>query len=540
MSGEYWRAEPDVPARERIVHLDLPGRAEPVLTISAEGVFGTQRVDRGTAVLIRRAPIPAACTGVVDLGCGYGPIAVSMGVRQPDAGVWAVDVNRRALALTARNAASAGARNVVVAEPEAVPAALRFDRIYSHPPVKIGRSAMQEMLDIWLRRLAYGGDAYLVLKQSMGADALHSWLAEAGYPAARAASKQGYRLLQVSANVGPRQPDGLTSADLHAINRTTGRAWHVGRLAGGRSDSVQLLGSGDDRAVAKIKLGAWWGAQLAELETLTADLSAAGYPTPAILGHGSLDEERFFLLTAFEPDSKPVLPTAALLAQAAAAVELQAGVQPRPERDWSAMITMFLNGGITEHEFHPDLSGLASRALALVPHPVPALPSTEFVHGDFTTANLLTRDGGLSAVIDPEGFGRGTRTIDLVALVSSVIGEAPATAVEALVRAAVAASDEATFRACLAHRVLARLASVSDDPARIAEVSEMPGFCSRWRTEPRLRPALIGSYVSPSAPAASSARSARRFLTRHTISPTITISATTPARMRPTRCSTRE
>lgn len=258
MGGEYWRAEPEGPARERTVRLEVPGRAEALALASAEGVFGTQRVDRGTDILIRHAPAPAPCTGVVDLGCGYGPIAVSMGVRQPDAGLWAVDVNRRALALTARNAASAGAHNIVAAEPEAVPMALRFDRIYSHPPVKIGRSSMHELLDGWLRRLAYGGDAYLVLKQSMGADALHNWLNDTGFPAERAASKQGYRLLHVSANQdSSQQPAGLASVDLRAIERATGRSWSVlGRLAGGRSDSVQLLGSGADRAVAKIKVGA--------------------------------------------------------------------------------------------------------------------------------------------------------------------------------------------------------------------------------------------------------------------------------------------
>lgn len=481
MGGEYWRAEPDGPSRERVVSLDVPGREQPIPLVSAEGVFGAQRVDRGTSVLIRNAPIPAPCTGVVDLGCGYGPIAVSMGMRQPEAGLWAVDVNRRALALTARNAASAGAHNVVTAEPEAVPAALRFDRIYSHPPIKIGCSSLHELLDGWLRRLSHGGDAYLVVKQSMGADALHSWLNDTSFPARRAGSKQGYRLLHVLENeITRRQPAGLTPDDLRTVSRTTGRSWSVlGRLVGGRSDSVQLLGSGDDRAVVKIKHGAWWGPQLAALESTAAALRAAGYPTPPLLAHGPLDGDRHFLVTGFEPDSEPAGPDADVLTQAAAAIELQAGVRPRPERDWSAMITLFLNGGIAEHEFHPGLAGLAAQALALVPHPVPALPGTEFVHGDLTTANLLSRNGALSAVIDLEGFGRGTRTIDLTSLLASVIGTAPASAVESLARAAIAASDVATFRACLAHRVLAGLLAAGngdgghgDDAVRIAEASE--------------------------------------------------------------------
>lgn len=96
---------------------------------SADGVFGAQRVDHGTNVLIRRAPVPAACTRAIDVGTGYGPIAVAMGLREPSAGMWAVDVNRRALALARRNAEAAGARNVVAAEPDDVPGAVRFDRL---------------------------------------------------------------------------------------------------------------------------------------------------------------------------------------------------------------------------------------------------------------------------------------------------------------------------------------------------------------------------------------------------------------------------
>ena len=102
VAGDYWQSEPSCPARERMVALDLPGVSLELAT--ASGVFGAQRIDHGTMVLLRRAPIPSACSGVVDLGTGYGPIAVALGLRQPSSGVWAVDVNQRALELARRNA----------------------------------------------------------------------------------------------------------------------------------------------------------------------------------------------------------------------------------------------------------------------------------------------------------------------------------------------------------------------------------------------------------------------------------------------------
>jgi 16S rRNA (guanine1207-N2)-methyltransferase len=171
----YWQVERGTPAREGQVRLDIPGSG-PVSLTTAAGVFGAQRVDHGTSVLIRRAPAPAACTGVMDLGASYGPISVAMALREPSAGVWALDVNRRALRLTSRNAEALGARNVVPAEPGEVPAAVRFDRLYSNPPVKIGRDQLHDLLAGRLRRLAHEGEAFLVVKQSMGADSLHAGL----------------------------------------------------------------------------------------------------------------------------------------------------------------------------------------------------------------------------------------------------------------------------------------------------------------------------------------------------------------------------
>ena len=411
---------------------------------------------------------------MVDIGAGYGPIAVAMGLRQPSAGVWAVDVNRRALSLSRRNAAAAGVGNLVAAEPHEVPPALRFDRLYSNPPIKTGRESLHELLAGWLARLSPGGDAYLVVKQAMGADSLHRWLNDAGHPTARAASKQGYRLLHVGAAPTKHQsPAGLTPADLEVLNRDTGRRWCVlGRLAGGMADSVQLLGSGQARAVVKIKQGQWRGGQLERTATIADALRAAGYPTPPVLGFGPLGEDRFYLATEFAPGSQPAGLDPAVAREVLAAVDLHAGVHPPEIRDWSAMVTLFLNGGIAEHRFPAELAGLAQRALDLVPHPVPALPSGDFVHGDFSTRNLLTDDRRLSAVIDIEGFGRGTRTIDLVSLLDCGAGPENRASTDLILEAAISAGDEQTFRACLAHRVLASLISTPERPRRLAAAAE--------------------------------------------------------------------
>lgn len=162
-------------------------------------MFSAARVDLGTALLLRKGPLPRPdATGTwLDLGCGYGPIAITLALTAPKATVYATDVNRRALDLIRANAASAGAGNVVVGEPTEIPDGVRFDQIWSNPPIRIGKSELHTLLETWLPRLAPGGTAWLVVARNLGADSLQEWLIAKGFPTHRHASGKGYRVLRV-------------------------------------------------------------------------------------------------------------------------------------------------------------------------------------------------------------------------------------------------------------------------------------------------------------------------------------------------------
>lgn len=188
--GHYFDESPTAPSRAVEVRLERD-----TLTLRTDrGVFSHGRVDTGTALLLREAPALAAGT-LLDLGCGAGPIALAMARRVPDATVWAIDVNERARALTATNAAANTVGNVTVAAPEDVPIDLRFDAIWSNPPIRVGKAVLHELLATWLERLAPGGHALLVVQRHLGADSLQRWLTVSGWPTKRIASSRGYRLL---------------------------------------------------------------------------------------------------------------------------------------------------------------------------------------------------------------------------------------------------------------------------------------------------------------------------------------------------------
>ncbi|HEY8816193.1 MAG TPA: methyltransferase [Candidatus Dormibacteraeota bacterium] len=188
---------PAVESKRRTLHLRA---GDVAVELQADrGVFGSRAIDLGTLTLLKEAPPPPAEGELLDLGAGYGPIAITLARRSPAARVWAIDVNERALELTRTNAAAAKTPNVVVALPDDVPAELRFAAIYSNPPVRVGKAPLHELLQRWLPRLAPGGTAYLVVQRNLGADSLATWLEAQRYRVDRLKSKKGYRVLAVAA-----------------------------------------------------------------------------------------------------------------------------------------------------------------------------------------------------------------------------------------------------------------------------------------------------------------------------------------------------
>jgi 16S rRNA (guanine1207-N2)-methyltransferase len=193
--GHYFEAQPVAPPRPRRVRLDLPDRSFDLRTDS--GVFAASAVDPATKQLLLDAPAPPATGTFVDLGCGYGPIALALAARAPGATVWAVDVNRRALDLCRANAAEHELGNVRVASPDDVPADLAVDLLWSNPPIRIGKASLHDLLALWLGRLTPDGRAVLVAHKHLGADSLQRWLQDQGWATTRLGSRRGNRLLEV-------------------------------------------------------------------------------------------------------------------------------------------------------------------------------------------------------------------------------------------------------------------------------------------------------------------------------------------------------
>lgn len=204
----YFTSAPSGGSDRRTIDLVLPeGRLVPLLT--DRGVFSADQVDPGTRILLAEPFDLAGTRNLVDLGCGYGPIAVALALRS-DAVVWAVDVNERARDLCQANAEANGVTDQIrVVAPDEVPADLTVDQIWSNPPIRVGKAALHELLGTWLSRLdPKTGSATMVVHKHLGSDSLVRWLEQGGWPTERLTSRAGYRILRstVSPDAGDVAP----------------------------------------------------------------------------------------------------------------------------------------------------------------------------------------------------------------------------------------------------------------------------------------------------------------------------------------------
>ena len=212
MAEQYFTADPTCESKQ--VPCSFVYRGHGLNFMTDAGVFSKGELDTGTRLLLDA--LPDVYGDVLDLGCGWGPIALTLAFESPEANVWAVDVNERAVDLTHANAQANGHTNIHTAQVdesstplpaenqpafcETVPSDLTFDVIWSNPPIRVGKEALHTLLMAWLPKLKVGGAAYLVVQKNLGSDSLIPWLDDAlgeGFTASKYASSKGFRIIEV-------------------------------------------------------------------------------------------------------------------------------------------------------------------------------------------------------------------------------------------------------------------------------------------------------------------------------------------------------
>jgi len=146
------------------LHFDANLRGKDFRFTTTWGLFHPKGVDAGTALLLERLEVPADAT-CLDLGCGWGPIGLTLAHLSPTGQVHMVDKDFVAIDYARRNAVANGCANARVYLSNGfshVPAELRFDLVVSNIPAKVGGQLLQYWMTETHRRLHPGGVLWVV------------------------------------------------------------------------------------------------------------------------------------------------------------------------------------------------------------------------------------------------------------------------------------------------------------------------------------------------------------------------------------------
>ena len=166
-------AQPESAHREQRFQVTVQGRT--LAFTSDSGVFSRGEVDFGTDALLNA--LPESIQGrVLDLGCGWGAVGVSVGKRYPDCRIVMTDVNARAAVLAAENARANGVKAETVIGDGLENVTGAFDYILTNPPIRAGKQVIYALFAACAKRLTEKGEMYLVIRKQQGAESAVRYL----------------------------------------------------------------------------------------------------------------------------------------------------------------------------------------------------------------------------------------------------------------------------------------------------------------------------------------------------------------------------
>lgn len=193
----YFSSDPAAP--KKTVNISMQVGGTQIELEAASGTFSSSRLDAGTAVLLKHADHFPKDGNVLDIGCGWGPIGLSIASLQKNSKVYGIDINQRSIEQSNLNSKSLGLKNFSAMHSRDLPEDLRFSAIWSNPPIRVGKKILHELMESFIPRLEPGGRAMLVVQKNLGADSFQRWLSNR-FPEAevsRVGTDKGYRVISL-------------------------------------------------------------------------------------------------------------------------------------------------------------------------------------------------------------------------------------------------------------------------------------------------------------------------------------------------------
>lgn len=171
-----------------------PHGIEPFELYSASGVFSLKHLDKGTEVMLRYAEVPDSGS-VLDLGCGYGVVGITLLKRSPNLNLTFVDSSSRAIKLTKKNLELLNlSGEALVSNVCSNLVNKKFDLILTNPPYSAGRKICFTFIEEAFSHLNPNGSLQLICRRQKGGDVLEAHMKEVFGNVCVIGQKSGFRL----------------------------------------------------------------------------------------------------------------------------------------------------------------------------------------------------------------------------------------------------------------------------------------------------------------------------------------------------------
>ena len=174
--AHYFDLDPSLASKERNIEFFIDGRV--ITLVSDNGVFSKNKVDEGSLAFLK-VIVPLRLSGkILDLGCGYGTIGLTIALTSPEARVDLADINTRALALCQKNAELLGlSQRVTVLQSDIYENIEgKYDSIVVNPPIRAGKVVTYAMYEGALAHLIDGGSLFIVIRKNQGAPSASKYI----------------------------------------------------------------------------------------------------------------------------------------------------------------------------------------------------------------------------------------------------------------------------------------------------------------------------------------------------------------------------
>jgi len=167
--SHYFTDNSNLPSNRREITYVINGTSFKLFVDN--GVFSKGHLDQGSKIFIETLLKVNLGNNVLDIGCGYGPIGLTLAKLTPSMNVICSDVNTRALGLCIENVSALKVSHQVTCLQSDIYTNIegKFDSIVSNPPIRAGKKVTYEIYKGALSHLVDGGSLYIVIRKAQGA-----------------------------------------------------------------------------------------------------------------------------------------------------------------------------------------------------------------------------------------------------------------------------------------------------------------------------------------------------------------------------------